>query len=88
MNKLYCNWPELSFWSADLRSKSCSVLIKIVTCSKVHLSRKQRSEVMQGCDDFTFNVQTLRARNNYTNVIIGSKFICYFLSNEIGVSVH
>jgi len=30
---------------------------------------------MQGCDDFTFNLQTLRARNNYTNVIIGSKYV-------------
>jgi len=43
---------------------------------------------MLGCDDFTFSMQTLRTRNNYNNVVIGSKYIGYFLNNGIGVSVH
>jgi len=50
------------------------MFIKVVTYSKAHVCRKHRSEVMQGCDDFTSNLKTLRARNNYANVIIGSKY--------------
>jgi hypothetical protein len=57
------SWTDLSFLSADLRSKSCTVFIKAFTYNKIHVYRKQRTEVMQGCDDFASNLETLSTRN-------------------------
>jgi hypothetical protein len=51
---------DFSFWSRGLRLKSCTVFIEARTYNKIHVLRKRRSEVMQGCDDVASDLETLK----------------------------